>query len=159
MLSVVPSIIATTIPRKEMPLLHKRITTPMNFYLTRWKAVPVKAYLIFIIKSQFFSVSRFIMSLLVFVLRVETWPSPESIQVQSLVKQSLKLFLYTPYAHISCSTSIWSFAYKSEYYSSRREIFSKLGWIPKQPTYKTLSTLKHCNTSMIWLTTNYFSPL
>lgn len=75
MLSVVPSIIATTIPRKEMPLLHKRITTPMNFYLTRWKAVPVKAYLIFIIKSQFFSVSRFIMSLLVFVLRVETWPS------------------------------------------------------------------------------------
>lgn len=95
MLSVVPSIIATTIPRKEMPLLHKRITTPMNFYLTRWKVVPVKAYLIFIIKSQFFSVSRFIMSLLVFVLRVETWPSPESIQVQSLVKQSLKLFLYT----------------------------------------------------------------
>lgn len=71
------------------------------------------------------------MSLLVFVLRVETWPSPESIQVQSLVKQSLKLFLYTPYAHILCSTSIWSFAYKSEYYSSRQEIFSKLGWIPK----------------------------
>lgn len=34
-LSVVPSIIATTIPQKEMPLLHKRITTPMNFYLTR----------------------------------------------------------------------------------------------------------------------------
>lgn len=87
-LSVVPSIIATTIPQKEMPLLHKRITTPMNFYLTRWKAVPVKAYLIFIIKSQFFSVSHFIMSLLVFVLRVETCPSPEFIQVQSLVKQS-----------------------------------------------------------------------
>lgn len=102
MLSVVPSIIATTIPRKEMPLLHKGITTPMNFYLTRWKAVPVKAYLIFIIKSQFFSVSRFIMSLLVFVLRVETWPSPESIQVQSLVKQYRLNYFYIRHTYTSC---------------------------------------------------------
>lgn len=73
-LALVLCIIATTIPLWEIPQLHRKITTPVKLYLTRWKVVHVKAYLIFIIKSQFFSVSHFIMSWIVFVLRVENMP-------------------------------------------------------------------------------------